>query len=213
MRLRAANGLPAALEREYKDLDFVTTRKGAGSAAKLLSALGYSANVAFNAMNSKERMLFYDDQHGRQVDVFVGTFRMCHAIPLEDRLHVDEVSVPLAELLLTKLQVIELNEKDVRDTVALTHEHPLGDSDGATLNARRVSELCADDWGLWRTITANLAKVREQAHHYDVPDRDRVTCCLDDLQERIESEPKSRGWKLRSKVGERKRWYELPEEV
>ena len=201
-----------ALERQYKDLDFMTSRSDGGAAAKLLRRLGYEPHVAFNAMNSKERMLFFDEAHGRQVDVFVGTFRMCHAIPLEGRLEIDPVSVPLAELLLTKLQVIEVNEKDVRDTVALLLEHPLGDEDGTTLNAGRVAQLCADDWGLWRTITANLERVRAQLDRYDV-DRDRVDERLRALEERIEAEPKSRGWKLRAKIGERKRWYEIPEEV
>jgi hypothetical protein len=163
-------------------------------------------------MNSKERMLFFDNAHGRQVDVFVGAFRMCHEIPLEQRLEVDEASVPLAELLLTKLQIIEVNEKDVRDTVAMLLEHPLGDADGPTVNAAQVAKLCADDWGLWRTITANLETVRQQAARYDV-DHVAVEQRLTELLERIDAEPKSRGWRLRAKIGERKRWYELPEEV
>jgi len=212
VRLRARNGLPAPLQREYKDLDLVTSKAGAGATAKLLRGLGYEPHVAFNAMNSKERMLFYDEAHGRQVDVFVSSFRMCHAIPLESRLEVDELSVPLAELLLTKLQIIEVNEKDVRDTVALLHGHPLADADGETLNAGRVAALCADDWGLWRTITRNLERVRERFGSYDVAAAD-VEARLRELEERIEAEPKSRGWKLRAKIGERKRWYEIPEEV
>jgi hypothetical protein len=137
---------------------------------------------------------------------------MCHEIPLEQRLEVDETSVPLAELLLTKLQIIELNEKDVRDAVAMLLEHPLGESDGTTVNAPQVAKLCSEDWGLWRTITANLEQVRRQASRYDV-DHAAVEQRLDELLGRIEAEPKSRGWRLRAKIGERKRWYELPEEV
>jgi hypothetical protein len=211
VRLRSES-LPEPLRRDYKDLDLVTGTKSRKAVDTFLRDAGYEPHVAFNAMNSKERMLFFDDAHGRQVDVFVGSFRMCHAIPLEERLEVDPVSVPLAELVLTKLQVIEVNEKDVRDTVALFHEHPLGDEDGGSVNAARVAELCADDWGLWRTITANLRTVEVQVERYDV-DRTRVTERLVGLQERIEAAPKSRGWKLRAKIGERKRWYELPEEV
>ena len=207
-----SRGLPPALTRQYKDLDFATAKKSSGDLQKLLRDLGYEPHVGFNAMNGKERLLFYDNPNERQVDVFVSSFRMCHEIPLEKRLTVDEDTVPLAELLLTKLQVIEVNEKDVRDTVALFHEHALGDEDGASVNATRIAELCADDWGLWRTITANLRTVEVQVDHYDV-DRGRVTTRLTELQDRIEAEPKSRGWKLRAKIGERKRWYEIPEEV
>src|SRR5205807_3614854 len=94
VRLRST-GLPPALQREYKDLDFATTRKGSGAAAQLLRRLGYDPHTAFNTMNSKERLLFFDDAHGRQVDVFVGSFRMCHEIPLERRLGAQEGTVPL----------------------------------------------------------------------------------------------------------------------
>ncbi len=122
------------------------------------------------------------------------------------------MSVPLAELLLTKLQIVELNEKDVRDTVALLSAHEIGDTDGETLNGARVAQLCAQDWGLWRTITRNLEAVGEHVDRYDV-DRETARRRLAELQQRIEDEPKSRGWRMRAKIGERKRWYELPEEV
>ena len=132
---------------------------------------------------------------------------MCHEIPFEGRLGVDAGTVPLAELLLTKLQIIELNEKDVRDAVALLHEHEVTDDD-AGLSGRRVAELCAADWGLWRTITRNLDSVGRHLDAYEV-DREVVAGRLSDLQERIEAAEKSRGWRLRARVGERRergRW-------
>jgi hypothetical protein len=207
--------LPAAFDREYKDLDFAAPKGGAGAADRLLRGAGYEPHTAFNALNQKERMLFFDTEHDRQVDVFVGAFRMCHEIPLNDRLRVQDRTVPLAELLLTKLQIIELNEKDVRDTLLLVHGHEVADRDGDAINGARIAALCATDWGLWRTITANVGTVRDHADRYEVPDEDRarMTGRLEALLERIEAEPKTRGWKLRAKIGERKRWYELPEEV
>jgi hypothetical protein len=212
VRLRHGDGVPAPLERPYNDLDFATTRKGAGATQVLLRRLGYEPHLAFNTMNSKERLLFFDWQHGRQLDVFVGTFRMSHEIPLENRLEVDHVSVPLAELLLTKLQIVELNEKDVRDAVTLLAGHEVGAADGDTLNGPRVAELCAADWGLWRTITRNLDTVAGHLQRYEI-DRETVARRLEDVQRRIDAAPKSRPWRLRAKIGERKRWYQLPEEV
>ena len=212
MRLRHPGPFPAELDRQYKDLDFATARRRAGELQAFLRERGYEPQVAFNAMNARERLLFFDPRHGRQLDVFVGSFRMCHEIPLEERLDVDEVSVPLAELLLTKLQIIELNEKDVRDTVALLVAHEVGDADGATLNAARVAELCAGDWGLWRTITKNLDEVGRHLGRYEI-DRETAARRLRELELRIEAAPKSRAWRLRAKIGERKRWYDLPEEV
>jgi hypothetical protein len=206
-----SSGLPSALTRPYKDLDFATSKRSSGDLQKLLRDIGYEPHLGFNAMNGRERLLFYDNPNQRQVDVFVSSFRMCHEIPLEKRLEVDDDTVPLAELLLTKLQIIEVNEKDVRDTVALLLEHDVTDDD-AGVNENRVAELCCEDWGLWRTITHNLETVRAHLENYAI-DRERVAGRLQQLQERIEAAPKSRAWRIRAKVGERKRWYELPEEV
>jgi hypothetical protein len=213
MRLRAPGELAPAFRRTYADLDFVTTKKGVGATTGLFRGEGYEAQVAFNALHGGERLLFFDNDHDRQVDVFVGAFSMCHKIPLDGRIEVDPVSIPLAELLLTKLQVVQLNEKDVRDALALLHDHEVGESDGDRVNSARVAQLCATDWGLWRTITQNLAACRAFADTYDVPDRPTLDERLDALLGRIEEEPKSRAWRMRAKIGDRKRWYDLPEEV
>jgi hypothetical protein len=214
VRLRAPE-LPAALDRAYKDIDFAVSKKGARAADQILQEAGYRPHVAFNAMHSRERGLYLDEEHGRQVDLFVHSFRMCHEIPLGDRLEIESSTVPLAELLLTKLQIIEVNEKDIRDTVLLLHGHDVADHDDEAVNGARIATLCAADWGLWRTITANLELCRAHVDDYELPEeeRERVAARLDELLERIEVEPKSRRWKLRAKVGERKRWYDLPEEV
>ena len=213
LRLRAPGELAPVFRRTYADLDFVTTKKGVGATTGLFRAEGYEAQVAFNALHGLERLLFFDNDHDRQVDVFVGSFSMCHKIPLDGRIEVDPVSIPLAELLLTKLQVVQLNEKDVRDALALLHDHDVADADGDTINGARVAELCASDWGLWRTITQNLAACRDFAGSVDVPDRETLEKRFDALLGRIEDEPKSRSWRMRAKIGDRKRWYDLPEEV
>ncbi|HEY2600535.1 MAG TPA: nucleotidyltransferase family protein [Thermoleophilaceae bacterium] len=207
--------VPPSLDRQYKDLDFAVPKKAGGTADKLLRNAGYEPHITFNAMHARERGLFFDNEHDRQVDVFIGSFRMCHQIPLNERIENGEATVPLAELLLTKLQIIELNEKDVRDTVLLLYGHAVDEHDDDTVNAARIAELCAAEWGLWRTITANLERCRDHVPDYglDAADRERVVTRFDELLARIEQEPKNRGWKLRAKVGDRKRWYELPEEV
>jgi hypothetical protein len=214
VRLRAPE-VPSVLDRQYKDLDFAVPKGRGGDAANLLRAEGYEPDVVFNAMNGKERMIFNDLEHGRQVDVFVGSFRMCHEIPFAKRLRPGEPTLPLAELLLTKLQIVELNEKDVRDTVLLFHGHEVTDRDDDAVNGARIAELCSEDWGLWRTITANLTRCAELVGDYALsePERKRVSDRLARVLEMIEEAPKSRGWKLRAKIGERKRWYDLPEEV
>jgi hypothetical protein len=215
VRLRARNGLHPAFHRQYADLDWIAARGASAEAQKFFESLGYAPQVRFNTIYGKERLLFFDEQHGRQVDVLVGKFRMCHEISFGDRLTLEPLTIPLAELLLTKLQIVQLNEKDVRDALALLHDHPVEDRDGDAINAARIAGLCATDWGLWRTFTANLEALGGHLERYELPEesKGRISGRVETLQERIEREPKSFGWKLRARIGERKRWYELPEEV
>ena len=215
IRLRAPREPPPEFARSYGDLDFVTTRRARRDTPGFFRGQGYEPHTSFNALHGQDRLLFFDTENDRQVDVFVGAFSMCHRIPLDDRLELDPISIPLAELLLTKLQVIELNEKDVRDTLSLLLDHPVGEGDGDMLNAGQVARLCADDWGLWRTITQNLTVCCGYAGRFDLPQEARSLTekRLDALLERIEAEPKSRAWRLRARIGDRKRWYDLPEEL
>jgi hypothetical protein len=95
------------------------------------------------------------------------------------------------------------------------HGHEVGESDGEMVNAARIAELCAADWGLWRTISGNLATCREYVDRYELPadEQEGLRAGIDQVLERIGAEPKTRAWKLRAKIGERKRWYDVPEEV
>jgi hypothetical protein len=215
IHLRAPAGLPASLTRQFADVDFVTAKGSSGAVQHLLRATGYEPHVAFNALHGTERLLFFDNGNERQVDVFVGGFSMSHKVPVADRLELEPATLPLAELLVTKLQIAELNEKDVRDALALFHGHPVDERDGDAINAARVAEMCRSDWGLWRTLTGNLAACRDHLSRYELTEEEavRIHQEMDTLLDRIEEEPKTRAWKLRARIGERKRWYMLPEEV
>src|SRR5437899_3214272 len=155
IHLHAPSDLPEGVQRTYKDIDFVTTKGGDRGLGQFMEGIGYTSNRQFNTLNAGRRLLFYDVPHERQVDVFVGTFKMCHTVPIADRLDVDPLTVPLAELLLTKLQIVHLNEKDQRDILALLLSHPIGEGDDDVINGARIAELLADDWGLWRTTKMN----------------------------------------------------------
>ena len=215
IRMRAPGELPAAFQRSYADADFLTAKDASGHAQEFFRAEGYEPHVAFNALHGRERLLFFDTGNDRQVDVFVGAFEMSHRVPVAKRMELEPRTLPLAELLITKLQIAELNEKDVRDALALFHGHTVNESDGDSINAACVAKLCAGDWGLWRTLTGNLATCRDYVERYDLSpgERDQITAGIGALLDRLESEPKSRAWKLRAKIGERKRWYTTPEEV
>jgi hypothetical protein len=215
VRIRVDDTFHPGLSREYKDIDLVTLKGRSKPVGRFLEEMGYEPAEQFNAMNGSERLLFYDMANERQLDVFVGAFRMCHAIPITERITLDPLTLPLAELLLTKLQIVHLNEKDLRDLMAILHHHDVADEDGDTINAAYVARLCAEDWGLWRTTKMNVDRVRERVEDYDLAahERETVTQRLDRLWARIEAEPKSRGWRMRDRIGDRKRWYDEPEEV
>ena len=215
IKVRARDGLEPAFEREYADLDWITKKGKSSQVQQFFESLGYVPQTRFNALYGRERLLYFDEEHDRQVDVLIGKFRMSQEIPFGDRMTMEPLTVPLAELLLTKLQIIELNEKDVRDALALLHDHPVEEQDGASVNSAHIAKLCASDWGLWRTFTANLKDLEGHLGRYDITGegKERIKERIEALLERIEEEPKGFGWKMRAKIDDRKRWYELPEEV
>jgi hypothetical protein len=204
-----------ALDRHLKDIDFVTPHGEDRRAASFLESMGYKPNRTFNTMNSGRRALFYDVANERQLDLFVGSFEMCHVIPIADRLDLEPITIPLAELILTKLQIVELNEKDQRDILALLLEHEVGDLDNETINGAHIAQLCAADWGLWRTCKLNIERTRQAITSYGLTpaEREVVSSRIEALWSAIVNEPKTRRWKLRDRVGDRVRWYEKPDEV
>ncbi|MBV9607865.1 MAG: hypothetical protein JO027_22310 [Solirubrobacterales bacterium] len=208
--LQAPDAKPL-LHREVKDIDLVSTKGSKRATAELFQSLGYVEDEVFNAFHGAHRQIYVDVENQRKVDVFVGAFSMCHEIPIAERLDRDPLTVPLAELLLTKLQIVELNERDERDIYNLCYHHDLGD---AGIEADLISELCARDWGLWRTCQGTIERCRADLGGYGLDERDRGV--IDDrlrrLWEAIDGAPKTSKWRWRAKVGERVRWYEEPEE-
>jgi len=197
------------LRRSYKDLDFVTTSKHTGKVKALFARLGYSANKNFNALHGHQRLLFWDEEHERQVDIFVDKMQMCHNIDFRSRLHVDDRTLSLADLMLTKLQIVELNEKDILDVMALFIDFDVEESDKG-INSPYISGLISNDWGLHKTLDTNLKKMKAFAEEREFPPF--VTERIQQMIADMEKQPKSFGWKTRAMVGERVRWYELPEE-
>jgi hypothetical protein len=213
--LRSEDDARSQLGREYADIDLVTLRKHAKPLRELLESIGYEPNKMFNALQS-DRLYFTASDGSHHLDIFVDKFAMSHKLDLAPRLQTEPVVLPAAELLLTKLQIAELNEKDARDTAMLLLDHEPADHDGpGVLNAAYVADVCADDWGLYTTLTDNLAKVQTLLPSIlpDPGQRELVAGRVAALLARLEDAPKSRGWRRRAKIGRRKRWYEVPDEA
>jgi hypothetical protein len=208
--------LQAAMGRAYTDIDFGAYSKQTKQIQELMASLGYKENREVFIVSEGERSIFDKPEAGLHIDVFYEKLDFCHTIYWRDRLETDSPTIPLAELLLEKMQIVQINEKDVIDTIMLLLEHPLGDIDKETINMKRVAMLCAADWGLWRTTTMNLEKVRLLAHGYSQLSNEqkaRVESHVKDAITRLEKEPKSMGWKLRARVGDRVKWYKEVDEV
>jgi hypothetical protein len=215
VRLHSASATHRSLARDYPDLDFATNEKRSDKLEKFFNDQGYDSNKTFNLLNGDRRLLFYDDANSRQIDVFVARFHMCHTIPITDRLALDPLTLPLAELLMTKMQIVEMNEKDLRDLCALLLDHPLGEGDYETINLPVVAKVCAEDWGLWKTISLSAKKLRDFCETNGLEEEQRSTIVqrLEKLRTAMDQAPKSLRWRARDKIGERVQWYELPEEV
>ena len=149
----------ASSDRVYRDIDFAGRKKEARELHEVLTRLGYVEDREVFVVSEGARAIFGSASNGVHVDVFYEKLDFCHAIPLQDRLQVDAPTLPLAELLLAKLQIVKVTEKDFVDMIALLLEHELGEDDLNTLNAARIAKLCAEDWGLWRTASKNLDKL------------------------------------------------------
>lgn len=213
VHLQSPDGRPL-LPRTVKDIDLATPRGARTPVSEVLTAAGYTPDEMFNALHGASRLLFYDETNDRKLDVFVGSFAMCHQVPIAERLERDPLTVPLAELVLTKLQIVELTERDQRDIYNLFFHHEVTEGSGAGIEADYVARVLAGDWGFWRTSKATIERCIANVGGYDLsPDAaSTITGRLETLWRRVESEPKSTKWKLRSRVGERVRWYDEPEE-
>lgn len=203
-------------QRTYADIDFAAYRRDAAAISGVLTAKGYVADREVYLASEGGRSIFENTERRIHLDVFFDRLEFCHVIPLDGRLEVDRPTIPVTELLLSKLQIVQINEKDVVDIVLLLLDHPLGSGDDDTLDIARIGRLCADDWGLWRTLTQNLEKVRALAAAYpqlDTEQRRRVDTAATAIKARIDTQPKSMSWRVRDRIGDRRRWWTDVDEV
>jgi hypothetical protein len=224
--LRAIGGLAVRVHsgdyqkfftREYPDIDFVTAEKDRRGLEPFFKEMGYGPNKRFNVLNGERRQIYQDDETGRRIDIFVGDFHMCHRLPMSERLHLDPVTIPLAELLLSKAQIVELNRKDALDIASILLYNETGRDDNKKINLNYIAHLCSQDWGLYKTTSINLKRVEEavsdESLNLTQAERELILYRLRQIQQTFDEMPKSLAWQMRDKVGTRVRWYEEVEEV
>jgi hypothetical protein len=213
--IRGSVAARAFLGRDYPDVDLVAHKRQSRALRALLEEAGFEPERVFNATHGARRLLYYGPG-GWQVDIFLDTFEMSHTLDLGARLEAEPETLAAAELLLTKLQVAEVNAKDLSDAAMLLWDHEPAAADGpGLLNVARLAATCGASWGLFTTVTDNLGACRDLLASLVPagPDRERIGARIGAVTQALEAAPKTAGWQLRAKVGRRKRWYQLPEEV
>ncbi len=201
-------------ERPYADLDFAAAKKSAREVRAFFEAQGYAPEKLFNALHGATR-LNYGAPDGRwTIDVILDALVMSHRLDLGGRLAGPAPTVDLADLLLMKLQVWEINRKDLGDAACILADHPLADTDGSAIDLRRIRSLLGTDWGFCHTVERNLGRVADLVAREPLAGAPHdVAGQVERLQAEIAAAPKSLAWRTRARVGERVRWYETPEEV
>ncbi|HKM51574.1 MAG TPA: hypothetical protein VJZ75_10400 [Candidatus Bathyarchaeia archaeon] len=213
IKVRCKSAQHRALARDYADIDFVGCQKQRKQLKSFIPELGYQSRELFNAMQG-ERLIFNDMKNTRRLDIFLNKLNMCHKFDFKNRLQQHELTLSPADLLMTKIQVVEATEKEVKDILALMLDFPIVEKDEKdAINGVYVASICADDWGIYKTFTINIDKILQLLPSYmdDSKNTGIVKQRLEELRRMIIDAPKSASWKLRSVIGEKKRWYELPE--
>ena len=201
-----------------QDIDLASVTPARKALQSFLLGQGHEADKNFNALYGHKQLFFVSASSGRSIDVLIDRLVMCHELDFRDRITRLPYTLDVVDVLLSKLQIVKLNEKDVQDIVYLLSAYPVaGTGDEGTISAQTLRSLVAEDWGWWRTVTMNLEKVRAlvgertsglvpAAARYD-PSEQAAT-----LSAAAHDVPKSRRWRMRSRIGDRVRWYQEPEE-
>jgi hypothetical protein len=202
--------------RAGQDMDFACVSKERKKVGTYLEQSGCEPDRQFNSLNGHQQMYFLSPS-GRPIDVMVDQLTMCHTLDLRPSFSRQPFTVDAMDVLLSKLQIVELNEKDAHDIVHLLSGLPLDGGEGVSLDTNRFCKLLGADWGWWRTVTGNLAKLPGL-----IADRPGLVppgatydplAQVQRLSQLAADAPKSVKWRLRANIGDRVRWYELPEEV
>jgi hypothetical protein len=205
--------------RNDQDMDFASVSSAKRGVMEFFGELGFLSDQRFNTLHGDRQMYFTTADGKTSVDVIMDRLNMCHVLDFRDRISRMPLTLDVTDLLLTKLQIVELNRKDLHDLLHLLSGFEVrGGDDAGTIGLARIGRIVGEDWGWWRTVTGNLDKLVHlgSGEHRDLVPAARLfdpIAQAKHTREFCDSCPKTLKWKVRSKVGDRVQWYELPEEV
>jgi hypothetical protein len=205
--------------REAQDLDLASVSSATQALTAFLGERGYVPDKTFNALYGRKQLFFAHGESGKALDVVVDRLEMSHTLEFKDRIERLSYTLDPVDILLSKLQIFELNDKDAQDVVYLLAVYPVGDSDETgSIDLRVFRQIVGEDWGWWRTVTMNLDRIAgllESERERLVPPATAIDPVeqVRSLQQAALDVPKSRRWKMRARLGDRVRWYQIAEET
>ncbi len=205
---KSASG--ARYNRENKDIDLIGRREDQKEVMRIMETLGYKPREMFNRLSMGKRLIYYDLGNRRRVDIFLDEFEMCHRFNFKDSLKPGTFTLPITELVMTKLQVMEKTEKEYRDLLAAFSDFEVTEG-GQGIDGGRIASLCAADWGLYTTFSKSLTALKRWAGDLAGDDKAVISARIGELQALLDAKPKTLSWRMRARIGEKARWYEVPE--
>jgi hypothetical protein len=214
-RLQCPNNLHLFQDtkRVLTDVDFGAEKNQNRAIREFLTARGYEPDDGIYMASEGARHAYLHQDTGLNVDVFADELYFCHRIPFKDRLGLDKPTICTTDLLLEKMQIVEINLKDFKDTIVLMLEHPLShqESGAKAIDTAYIVDMMRQDWGFYYTFTTNLKRVPEFFTEFPSigpKEHGVIRGRIEALLDAIETAPKTLGWKMRAKIGTRSRWYQ-----
>lgn len=214
-RLQCPNNLNLFqdMKRVLTDVDFGAEKKQNKAIRKFLMARGYVPDEGVYMASEGARHIYLHKDTKLNVDVFADELNFCHKVPFRGRLHIDSPTICNTDLLLEKMQIVEINLKDFKDTIVLMLEHPLSHQQPGhkSIDTAYIVDMMRQDWGFYYTFTTNLKRVPDYLCEFTSirpADADLIRSRIAELLSAIESAPKTMGWKMRAAIGTRRKWYQ-----
>ena len=203
------HGPHSAHLREHGDIDLFGLSDQWKGIFRIFNQLGYAPNCEFNGLYGQSRLQYLRGEHQKDIDVFLDKFEMEHTLDFRSRLWLDDLTIPITDLLLTKLQMTKLEAKDTSDVVAILEDHELGHSDDReTINLDYLGNLCSRDWDLYRSIIDNVDRIKLVGQGTPgITWSDNLTQKLETIRGSLMTTRKGLKWNARSIIGDRVKWY------
>ena len=196
-----------------RDIDFMGYSKEQTKADRMFTKLGYEVDpsVAYSLEYGIQRLIYHHREQEIMAEIFLDQLRMSHTLDFRGRLELDHPTISLIDLLLSKLQIQEITEKDIKDIIVLLSEHDLGTDSRESVDLSHLLSVTSDDWGFYYTAKTNLDIVKLWLGKVDVLESSMsqdIETKLNEIKKSMEEAPKSLRWNLRSIIGTRMKWYD-----